>query len=527
MADLFLPLMLLGAACARSLPTVVIDAGTLVGTTTSFPSATATVNQFLGVPFAASPTRFGLAATPTPWTEPLAVAVRKPACIQQFNYPLASRKFARAIYNEPAPGESEDCLYLNIFAPSTQPPEGGFTVMFWLYGGSLDFGNAGQPIYDGSRLAAYENVILVSANYRMNIFGYPSSPELPLLGQNLGFFDMRLSLQWVQDNIAAFGGNPTKVTMFGNSAGAKAIDSLMVSYPKDPPFRAAILQSGQGTIRSAPGRNFSTKAWRNVTSTLNCTKGEDLACLRKVPATALKFVLEYNSLSFHPVVDNVTWFSDPYVRRLNGNVPNIPLLTGTNNDDGSILVAHRTNLTDFLLSKFPESPTYRKLLGEAYAVNTTISKGTLYNGTVSIGAIYTDYGSQCVQAMYANQTLNAGAPTWRYYFNATFPNIQVYPRLGSYHGEEIYLAFTTFSQHDNVTTQEQGLSHTMRRAWPNFAKDPTGAGPGWNRLGSTAADVALLGANGGTGVTMMPQGDLDDRCYLYASIFDSFLAGQM
>lgn len=87
--------------------------------------------------------------------------------------------------------------------------------MFWIYGGALQFGNAGQAAYDGSSFAAYQDVIIVSANYRTNVFGFVGSPELPLTGQNPGFFDQRLGLEWVQQNIAAFGGNPSKVTIFG------------------------------------------------------------------------------------------------------------------------------------------------------------------------------------------------------------------------------------------------------------------------------------------------------------------------
>jgi acetylcholinesterase len=85
-----------------------------------------------------------------------------------FEDPAATREFTIAVFNNPAPAESEDCLYLNVFAPSTLPPPGGYPVMFWIYGGSLEFGNAGQPGYDGSNFAAFEEVIVVTTNYRTN-----------------------------------------------------------------------------------------------------------------------------------------------------------------------------------------------------------------------------------------------------------------------------------------------------------------------------------------------------------------------
>jgi len=92
-------------------------------------------------------------------------------------------------------------------------------VLFWIYGGSLQFGNAGQPGYDGSSFAAFQDVIVVTTNYRTNVFGFSNSPQIPAGQQNSGFLDQRKALEWVQGNIARFGGNPAGVTIFGESAG--------------------------------------------------------------------------------------------------------------------------------------------------------------------------------------------------------------------------------------------------------------------------------------------------------------------
>lgn len=115
--------------------------------------------------------------------------------------PEMVHNFAKYIFDSPASEESEDCLYLNVYAPSSPPPPGGRTVLFWIYGGALHFGNAGIHFYDGSNFAAYEDVIVVSANYRTNVFGFPASPEIPVKQRNLGFLDQRLALDWVQRNI--------------------------------------------------------------------------------------------------------------------------------------------------------------------------------------------------------------------------------------------------------------------------------------------------------------------------------------
>lgn len=191
-------LSLFGAcvAAGSDLPTATIDAGPIVGTTTSFASSSTTVNKFLGVPFAAPPKRFMPAETPEPWTEPLDTKTASPACIQQFRgkrFPVLTplffsedsyvantpvdpedyRKLFLDLLNNPAPEESEDCLYLNIYAPASRTPSKERAVMFWIFGGGLFSGHASHPLYDGSHLAAYEDVIVVAPNYRTNSLLFP------------------------------------------------------------------------------------------------------------------------------------------------------------------------------------------------------------------------------------------------------------------------------------------------------------------------------------------------------------------
>lgn len=325
--------------CPGSGPTATLGCGALTGTTTSLPHATATVNKFLGVPFAQSP--------PQRFSPPqkagscnIEAKAWKPACIQQFVYPKAQQDFTKAVFNSPGgspPEESEDCLYLNVYAPSSPAPYDGRPVLFWLYGGALQFGTASQPGYDGSWFAAYEDVIVVTINYRTNVFGFATSPEIPIAERNLGFLDQRAALQWVQENIAAFGGSPDKVTIFGESAGGFSVDALLTSYPKgsNPPFRGAILESGQISY-NAQARPSTVPQWNQLVELLGCpgNYGSNLNCLRAANASAIKNAIEVNILEFNPTADNVTLVSNPLQMRLDDNIAHIPVLEGSNAQEG-------------------------------------------------------------------------------------------------------------------------------------------------------------------------------------------------
>ncbi|KAK4555192.1 hypothetical protein LTR86_007488 [Recurvomyces mirabilis] len=531
-------------------PTATIDAGVVVGTTTSLPAATASINKFLGVPFAKSPpTRFAPPQSPGTLKSPIKATAWSPACIQQFVYPLASQQFTEAVFNNPAPKESEDCLYLNVYAPSTPAPADGRAVMFWIYGGALEFGNAGQPAYDGSWFASYEDVIVVTANYRTNVFGFPSSPELATTGHNLGFLDQRFALDWVQRNIAAFGGSPNKVTIFGESAGAFSIDALLTSYPKSvtPPFRGAILESGQYSYRSAPFTS-SVPAWDALSAALGCPGkySSNLTCVKAASATDIQTIIDKQSLLFPPSPDNVTLVANPAKQRLSGNIARIPVMGGTNTQEGRAFAVGQTNTTAFLQTLFGPNPALISAVEAIYPIGSA-GISNVYDQT---SAIFTDYIFQCPQAKWANDTAALGIPTWRYLFNASFANTQAYPGLGVYHSSEIEIVFSTYNT-ANTTTQEYALSNAMRGAWARFAKNPVG-GPGWNAVGTGAAGQVLsgassavaggvlLGADGeivngtfdlglwgnrddalGAGITVIDQKEVDYRCGVFEAILDA------
>jgi acetylcholinesterase len=426
--------------------------------------------------------------------------------------------------------------------------------LFWIYGGSLEFGNAGNPNYDGSILAAYQDVVVVTVNYRTNVFGFATSDEIPLAERNLGFLDQRLGLDWVQRNIAAFGGSPYKVTVFGESAGAFSIDALLTSYDKDAcvPFRGAILQSGQ--VSYNPNPNPSTvPAWNQLAANFNCPAQGSVECLRNVPATDIKTYIEENALSFNYAFDNVTAYSNAAERREKGQIARIPILIGSTSQEGRVFQVGQNSAEAtraFVNQISGNVSAYGDMIEAAYPLGSA-GISSYYD---QVSQIFTEYVFQCTVAKVANASATSGIPAWRYYFNASFPNTQAFGELGVYHASEIPIVFGTYPR-TNVTTQQYALSTSMMGIWARFAKNPKG-GPGWNPVGSGVAssvlvgatdvgmggiyidesgmgtqgayDLAVLGNRGdslASGVTVINQQEVDYRCGLFEPTYQAILAG--
>ncbi|KAK3051310.1 hypothetical protein LTS18_012457, partial [Coniosporium uncinatum] len=196
--------------------------------------STRIVNKFLSIPYAAPVQRFATPSPPPSSKDDKAADKLPPACPQN----------GGVGFGAPDISESEDCLYLNVFSPAsnlTSPDTSGRTVMVWFFGGGMQFGTASVPTYDGTNFSANHDVIIVAPNYRTNgkyaVFGFPGEvPGVPVSERNLGLLDQKVALRWVQDNIQTFGGDPKKVTIFGESAGGRSVDFHLQSYPKNPPF---------------------------------------------------------------------------------------------------------------------------------------------------------------------------------------------------------------------------------------------------------------------------------------------------
>lgn len=236
----------------------------------------------------------------------------------------------------------------------------------------------------------------------------------------------------MQRNIHAFGGDPSKVTIFGESAGAFSVDALVTSYPSSPsnntgynttalaPFRAAIMQSGQLSYRGTPnpGRLYPSgaPAWTALATALNCTSTnptQEFSCIQRTPAPIIKDIIEKQSLVFSPVHDNQTLVSDLSARRHARNIAQVPILIGANKDEGTILAGlFFDDLNVYLNATFGErlTPALRAAIDKTYPVGSAAFP-TVFE---AISAIEGDISMLCGAGLVANDTAAIGVPAWRY-----------------------------------------------------------------------------------------------------------------
>lgn len=298
------------------------------GTVTGHPAKNATtVSEFLGIPYAQAPIGDLRFAAPASYesNQSFHASAFSPDCPQQglsappVKYPGQTPQFPNII-DSFAGGrgnnQSEDCLTLNVW---TKRP-GSFNqtaVLVWLHGGRFTIGDSNTPFYDGEFLSESQDIVVVTINYRINVFGFGTAPGQP---KNIGLLDQRKAIEWVRDNIGVFGGDPRKITIMGQSAGGSAVDYYAYAYAQDPIVAGLISHSGTAESFAANTPEYSAQIFSQAAQSLNCTSDNDeevLACMRKVPYTDLLATntkvtpLDTDALPqppFHPTVDNITVF---------------------------------------------------------------------------------------------------------------------------------------------------------------------------------------------------------------------------
>lgn len=419
------------------------------------------VIAFKGVPYAAAPTgdlRWRPPAAPSDWTRPRAATAFAPACPGG----LPARK-----------DTSEDCLYLNVWTPEIGA-QAKRPVMVWIYGGGFRGGSTALPIFDG-RALAQQGVVLVSFGYRVGALGFLATPELsaesgPGASGNYGILDAVAALRWVKDNIAAFGGDPENVTLFGQSSGSETVNILTASPLAKGLFAKAIGESGSSfgvraalPLREAEALGKAFMAERGVTS---------LAALRKLSVEKL---LIPDDQKYEPNVDG--WLLPRSVRDiyLAGEQNDVPMIIGsTTQEFGRPPEISREALNAGLRDEYGAlAPAIAAAIGADGQADPTDARWRLTN---------VEWGDFTAATWSGLQAKTGDAPVYRYVFDYAPPQPAGRPRI-AHHGAELAYVFGNYRNAGRVVEPQEEMMHRLLSGyWLNFARtgNPNGEGlPRW------------------------------------------------
>jgi para-nitrobenzyl esterase len=469
------------------------------------------VRAFYGIPYAAPPTGANRWRAPQPftaWTSPRDATAAPKVCPQ-----IATGQTTVDARSD------EDCLIVNVFTPDP-PPASPLPVMVWIHGGAFVFGSGGETFYDGGPLVTEGNVVVVSINYRLGALGFLALPELtaesgdhPTSG-NYGFEDQQAALRWVKDNAAAFSGDPSKVTIFGESAGGFSVCSHLVAPASAGLFHRAISESGlcDGLIDAKrDGAYASSDAF---VKSVGCTDPATVVtCMRGKAAndlvTASKNPMLPGGLFFQgtraaeadagadagasvpatwgPVIDGV-------VITGNTGTSSVPLLLGTNADEGTLFSSPA------LFGGIPvaNDSEYQAALTRTFGAAATPMILAQYPSSAfpsandALNALAVDAFFACPARRFARAVSGAGGDAYLYAFTHV-PEKPLVMGLGVFHSSELGYVFGTDFPLDPAQADEKPLGAQIRGYWTRFAAagDPNGGGsPMWPKY-SAAMDQSM------------------------------------
>jgi len=399
----------------------------------------------------------------------------------------------------PPSGKSEDCLYLNIWTPAKSAKE-KVPVLVWIYGGGFSFGSTSDPVHNGEHLAR-KGVVLVSIAYRVGQLGFLAHPELSSenpnkVSGNYGLLDMIAGLQWIQKNIAAFGGDSNKVTIFGESAGGIAVSMLCASPLAKGLFHGAISQSGGsfGPTRPTtyPGENMKTLQQAEQAGIEYAQKvgAATIADLRKIEPDKLPMGMGMGGA--WPIVDGIVIPDDQYLLYEAGKYNDVPILVGYNSDEGASFSREKTPEEYFAGVKTRYGKFADDLIKAYPAAETSVPK------TARDLARDAAFGWQTW--IWARLQSKTGKSKVFYYYFDQHPD---YPKdsprygFGSPHGQDVAYVFMHLDKSKPETTKSDlEISEAMGTYWTNFAKygDPNGKGvPKWPAFSDANPEVMVLG----------------------------------
>jgi para-nitrobenzyl esterase len=399
----------------------------------------------------------------------------------------------------PPSGKSEDCLYLNIWTPAKSPKE-KIPVLVWIYGGGFSFGSTSDPVHNGENLAR-KGVVLVSIAYRVGQLGFLAHPELSAenpnhVSGNYGLLDMIAGLEWIQKNITAFGGDPNKVTIFGESAGGIAVSMLCASPLAKGLFHGAISQSGGsfGPTRPTtyPGENMKTMKQAEQAGIEYAQKvgAPSISEMRKIEAGKLPMGMGMGGA--WPIVDGYVIPDDQYRLYDSGKYNDIPILVGYNSDEGA----------SFSREKTPEE--YIAGVKTRYGKFADALIKTYPPGEKAVGKTARDLARDAAFGwqtwIWARlQSKTGKSKVFYYYFDQhpDFPEDSPRYGFGSPHGQDVAYVFMHLDRaNPQITKSDIEISEAMGTYWTNFAKygDPNGQGiPKWPAFSDANPEVMVLG----------------------------------
>lgn len=463
-SSVLLTVVLLLSACDRA-PTVLVDEETLIGKYVEDHQVAA----FLGIPFAEAPVGDLRWRAP----QPLATKVPQrdatnfaPACMQTMRilnwYRYVAERFGATAEYYPDLRISEDCLYLNVWTPTLEA-NSKLPVMVWIHGGSNRSGWSYEPNYHGHKLAQ-EGVVSISVGYRQGLFGFIShedmDPEEPLA--NFALWDIIAALQWIRENVASFGGDPDRITLAGESAGAQNIVALMFAHPADGLFHRAILEStaGFGIDRMATLDDEQARL-REFAGSLT-PAAVSLSALRALPAKELleKYEEDFGGYYHSPAVDGQLFSKPIWASVAADEFPDVAVIIGTNQDEW--------------YDSLPDDINWD---GVAEAADSNWHE----DAAAALGIVRSEEDPQraadrlitarkflCKSQAFAERMTTAGKNAWMYFFTRIRED-QGGTELRAFHGAEYAYSFGTHDTFMTTNATDLALTEVMQSYWVSFA----------------------------------------------------------
>lgn len=462
--------------------TIVTDKGPVRGT------ASGSGGAFYNIPFA-SAERFAPPTPHAPWTDTRDATKRGPACSQD-----------KDAFTMVKPEQSEDCLALNVWTPKT---DGKAPVMVFIHGGSFTNGSGNLPLYDGGKLQQ-RGVVVVTINYRLGAFGFLAHPDLSKASGkeasgNQGFLDQIAALQWVQANIAKFGGDASNVTIFGESAGAISVCLHVVSPLAKGLFHKAISQSGSCNLVSTRLRNTTAAEdsaedrGTRFAKELGCTT-DSVACMRSKPvdeiiAKSTGGGVGSTELGFGPNIDGYAVPAPPLQLLATAPANDVPYLMGANGDEATLFTSTLmiNSAAEYESTVRALNPLLADELLKLYPASAFATPKAAYNALIG-DALFV------CPARWNAQVVSARKPAYLYHFTHVTQFGKTY-NLGAFHASELWFVFGNFAPPLAApTADEKVISDAMGDYWTRFAKtgDPNGDGAvAWSKY-TAAADQHLV-----------------------------------